>query len=84
MATHLAGADLPAPGSADTVGINVFSGRAAPTWADEEVRRSVAIRAPETLPDNQELAHGPCQGSVSSAFSRAADDTDPLFRILES
>ena len=59
MATRLAGADLPVPGSADTAGINAFSGRAVPTQADEEVRRSVDVRAPEMLLDNQALAHGP-------------------------
>ena len=48
----------------------MFSGRAAPTRADEEVRRNVDVRAPEMLLDNQELGHGPCQGSVSSAVSR--------------
>jgi len=86
-AAHLAGVDLQAPGSADTVGINVFSGKPAPTPTDAEAHRSAVMRAPEILQNDKSptlaLAHGPCQGSVSSAFNRAADHTDSLLSILE-
>ncbi len=93
------------------MGTNVFSGVPRPTPADEKAHRSVVIRAPNKLQNDEAATLAPrahtatkarsrsrhgalsspsslvrklLQGIGVSASRRAADDTDPSFRILES